>query len=1052
MPPPPIARFWECPELDAVNRLPMRAHCWPYPGLAAARRGGPSPWVLDLDGEWRFRLYRRPDAVPARHLAASCRDRRWHTATVPGNWTMQGHDRPHYTNHRMPWANDPPRVPADNPTGVYRRSFALPKGWKGRRVVLHVGGAESVHALWCNGGFVGLGKDSRLGSEYDLTPHLVAGRNQLAIMVVRWSDASYLEDQDHWWMAGLHRSVKLFCTGHDFIADVFARGDLARDGRAGTFACTVKLAFTRDPRRSFVVEAQLFDGGRPLWRRPLAETVDGSYRRDYYEAHLHREIAKVEAWSAERPKLYRLVVTLKEADGKAIEHTTCRIGFRRVELRDGRFLVNGEAVTLKGVNRHDHHPVHGKAVPRETMLQDVKLLKRFNFNAVRTAHYPNDPHWYDLCDEHGIYVVDEANVENHANYETFAHDPRWARAYRERVERMVRRDKNHPSIVCWSLGNESGYGENHDAAADWLRAYDPSRCVHNEGAVKVQWNQGPHDYGPGGERSNDWVDPMYPPIEVVRAWAEKDQDPGRPFIMCEYSHAMGNSNGCLKEYWDAIHAHPRLQGGFIWDWVDQGLEQVGRRGRKRWAYGGDFGDEPNDLDFCINGLVWPDRTPHPAMWEFKKLVQPLVAEWRSARKGTVRIRNRDRFRDADWLEGRWKLEVDGRTVDRGELPRLRVPPGGHLDVDPGHEVPTVEEGQEVWLHLSFATRHGTGWANKGHVVAWEQLPIDAPTVAPKKGSRPLPAAGELRVTAEGWVQHIGGPGLRAELDERTGRLGGLRLGGRPALLAGLAPEIRRAWIDNDGIKMRRELGDRPLGRWRRAGLDRARDHVDEVAATIKGGRARISIRRRLVAKAGCGIDVATSAHLHGDGRLDVDCRFRADDELPDLPRLGLWFELPGDFEELEWFGPGPRETYADRKVGCPLGRWKSTVSDQYVPYILPQEHGNHVDLRWLALRGQDRGWLLTGPGLLSANATRYPVDRLLAATHTDELDPDRHVWLYVDVAQRGLGTASCGPDTLEKYRLQSGKTHRLRFSLVPLPPRRDPGRVARAVRWGDGGP
>lgn len=671
----PFPRVWEVPELTQINRLPARSFLFPFPDAekAASRDPRKSKWVRSLDGEWAFDYFTSPEAVEA-SLIGKAPVKKTATIQVPGNWTVQGYDKPHYTNIQMPFENKPPFVPAENPTGLYRKTISIPKTWAKRRTVLHIGGAESVALVYVDGAFVGMSSDSRLPAEFDVSPWLVPGKEHvLAILVIRYSAFSYVEDQDHWWMAGLFRPVMLVSTDDAWFEDVFAKTGYVETDGSGRLVLDVRLGFTGDPGRKCVVNVDLRDpAGKAVWKKAKQLEIDGtSYRVDGFSAQLSEEIRKVSPWSAEVPSLYTLHLALVDAEsGKVIEHTATRIGFSTVRMENGLLLFNGQPVKFKGVNRHDHDPDTGKFVSVERMRKEAALMKGHNFNAVRTSHYPNDPAWLDICDEVGLYVIDEANQEAHANYSTLGHDPRWAKTFEERATRMVLRDRNHASVFAWSLGNETGYGLNHDLAADAVRALDDSRILHNEPANRYSWQQTGNHYTPGGERSHDIHAPMYCQVAEMLAFAKKPGD-GRPFIPCEYSHAMGNSNGCLKEYWDAIYAHPVLQGGFIWDWVEQGLRKTTPNGREFWAYGGDFGDTPNDVNFNCNGIVQPDLTPKPAMAECKKLFQPLHFSSHDPESGVLRVTNRDYFRDASWLNLDWCMEVNGAQVASGSLGRDR---------------------------------------------------------------------------------------------------------------------------------------------------------------------------------------------------------------------------------------------------------------------------------------------------------------------------------------------------------------------------------------------
>lgn len=1048
-----LPRPWELPELTEINRLPMRATLTPYPDEASALQNHPheSPFTLSLDGEWQFQLFPAPDAVP---LAALQNDAvemlEWTSIQVPGNWTTQGHDKPHYTNVIMPFDNTPPTVPEENPTGVYRRSFDLPEDWTERRIVLQLGGAESCAFLYLNGQFLGMTKDCRLPAEFDLTPFVQDRNNTLAVMVVRWSDGSYVEDQDHWWMAGIHRSVRLHSTNTAYIEDIHATPGLDTVGRNGILDIRVKLGFTHEPDTEHRVRCQLYDtNGTPVFDTPLETTASTSYRAENYTVTLQEAVPAPKLWSAEQPHLYTLTVSLVANDDTTLEATSTCIGFRSIEIRDRQLLINGKPVLIKGVNRHDHDPDHGKTVSHERMMQDIRLLKQFNFNAVRTSHYPNDPAWYDLCDQFGIYVVDEANIEAHANYSTLCRDPRWKQTFFERGSRMVIRDKNHPSIIAWSLGNESGYGENHDLLADWIRAYDPSRPLHNEGAVKIHWRQGENDFGFGGERSNDFHDPMYPSIQSIVQWAETPSDDPRPFIMCEYSHAMGNSNGCLKEYWDAIHTHHGLQGGFIWDWVDQGLRKPipdgklnpmpipGLADNEFWAYGGDFGDEPNDVNFNCNGMIAPDRTPHPAMFEFKKLVQPIKTRLLDAASGTLEVRNTEFFTATDWLEGRWRLEVEGQTVQSGTLPTLDIPPQQTQQFQIDMDVPKADSPQMAFLLVEFVTKSRTPWADKGHQVAWDQFPLTPqPTELP-----PITHAAtsqlKTRETDDEFLVDDSKNQFQLRFDKNQGRIKQIKLQGRIVISNGPRLNIWRAPTDNDGVKGKEEQWRadwKPLGQWMAAGYDQLELRQTQTQTkTEADGVVRIEVQQTFACGENARFEHRHEYRIHPGGILEMDNVFSLNEHALDIPRVGLRMTVAPEFEHLTWFGRGPHENYPDRKEGAWIGRFSSTVAEQFFPYVVPQETGNREDTRWLTLSTptNNGGIQISGNPVFGFSALHFTPEQITAAYHPYEMTASPETTLLIDCVQRGLGTASCGPDTLEKYRIGPGE-YRLDLRFQPL--------------------
>ena len=1092
-----FSRPWEIPELVSMNRLRGRADLVPFPTEKAAFSRDPrkSKWFRSIDGEWSVSYHERVEDVKAEEIADGADVSSWPKVAVPGDLCTQGFSHPHYTNVQMPIENRPPFVPDENPCAVLRTSFELPRGWEKRRTVLHLGGAESQAWVYVNGKLAGMSTDSKLASEFDITRFARPGRNELAVLCVRWSAQSYVEDQDHWMELGIHRPSWIFSRESLYIGDVVVRAgsDWEAAKPAGTLSVTAKVEYTvapdrhtwrpmdiDDPHNDWSVTATLYDAaGKPVPGAALdsgPQTYD--YRSNLGEATVSAaRPLRVKPWTAETPALYTLVVALKDLKGRVVEAVAQRVGFRDVRIAGRELLVNGKAVEIRGVNRHEFHQDSGKYVPPETDVQDIKLLKRFNFNAVRCCHYPDDTHWYDLCDEYGIYLVDEANIESHANYDSLTHDDAWRHTWFERGSRMVLRDKNHPSVIFWSLGNESGVGENHLALADWIRATDPTRPIHYEGATHGGWKQGASIFGSTiSRRLTDVVNPMYPAIEgYMLRYVEKVPD-DRPFIMCEYSHAMGNSCGAFRDYWDAIRSHHGLQGGFIWDWVEQGIL---RPDKGDWGYGGDFGDEPNDVNFCCNGMVNPDRTPKPQMWDVKHVQQPVAFALADAEKGVVSVENRDCFRTAsEWLEAVWEAKVEDTVVASGKVAPLAAAPQSRAEVrllgwDP-RKLPETAPGEESFLYVSAMLKKDESWAPKGHQVAWDQMPLPLPAGDGKE--LPAPAilvekegaeAGLVEDSSGSPAAVVAGP-VALKLDAENGRIGALEVNGKPLVLGGPEFTLWRCPVDNECIKGRvggdRENTWKAYGRWYKAGLDElSEDRVAFAVAPEKGGA--VSIRTRSVftpvgkgldpkadvaaagnalramrgfgsgAKRGAPIDIEHRADYRVEPTGAILCRhvFVVPKGLDDLPRLAVRMKLAPQLENLTWYGLGPLESYPDRKDGSIVGCFASTVSEQYFPYIVPQEHGHHCDTRWLTLSdGRGRGLQFQAEGSnFGFNATHLPDEILWPAKHPSELVPEKEVTLYLDAAMRGLGTGSCGPDTLDKYRIHPG-TYRLTYWVFPV--------------------
>jgi beta-galactosidase len=1017
------APTWQLPHLTSLNTLPPRATLTPYPSPDAARSlpREASPWFLPLGGTWEFQLLPRPEEATWARVSAGP----WSPIAVPGVWTMQGFGRPHYTNVPMPFPESPPAVPADNPTGVYRRSFATPADWRTRRTVLHVGGCDGALYLYLNGQPVGLSKDARTPAEFDVSALLRHDApNELLAVVVQWSDASYIEDQDHWWHGGLSREVFLYSTGTPHLQDLFARGDLADNLRDGVLRLTCQVGAPGADLAGCSLEAQLFDpDGLPVLAEPLRADCaprhylgpDDAGRRT--DVRLEAPVPAPLRWSAETPHLYTLVVTLTTPTGA--ESTRCTVGFRRVELSGGQLLVNGAPVLIKGVNLHDHDERTGRAVSAALTEHDIRLIKQHNLNAIRTAHYPKDPAFYDLCDRYGIYVVDEANIEAHGFYHELCRDPRYTAAFVARVQAMVERDKNHPCVIAWSLGNESGYGPNHDAAAGYVRGADPSRPLHYEGAISgppgLNWG--------GGHRATDIVCPMYAPVEAIVAWAEADTD-SRPLILCEFSHAMGNSNGGLADYFAAFERYPRLQGGFIWEWLDHGIRREAPDGTAHWAYGGDFGDTPNDANFCADGLVWPDRTPHPAMAEVKYLAQPLRVEPADLGVGLVRVVSRRDFRPLDDLDGTWALLRDGAVVRTGALPPLDLAPGEGREL--ALELGPMDGAGEWMLNFRFSQRAATPWAEAGHEVAWAQLAF--PSVSPNAAA---PAGGGAAAEQNEELVSLRAGGVRATVDRATGLLAWFGAGAENLLRAGPRLNLWRAPTDNDGLKLLPPDPYRVLWRWLELGLDRLEQRLERVELVESpGGAPLVSVLHRASGRGRWeDVGLRSTYALSADGTLEVEHVVSLAPELADLPRVGVLLTLAPGLEGLSWYGRGPWENYPDRNASAMVGRYTGTVAEQYVPYIVPQEHGLKTEVRELSLAREDgSGLLVRGRQPLAFSASHYSAADLYGARHNYELTPRPEVFLCLDAAHRGLGTNSCGPDTAERFRLGAGE-YRLAYAL-----------------------
>jgi len=1014
---------WENPQVVGRNKEPTHVPLVPYPAAEAALAGdrSRSPYFKLLNGDWEFKWAPNPASAPEGFYGEDFADS-WETVAVPGNWELQGHGVAIYTNVQYPFpVDDLPRVPHDdNPVGSYRTRFTVPESWDGRQILLVFEGVDSAFYLWVNGEMVGYSQDSRLPAEFDVTTYVRPGENTLAVRVYRWSDGSYLEDQDHWRLSGIHRDVYLVAAPAVHVRDLWVRTELDDNYCDAVLRVLAQIRNYRDQDAvGCVVEAELLDTEANL---QICKSAKGISVRagDEVALELEQPVAGPTKWSAENPYLYTLLVTLKDPAGDVLEVQSCRVGFRQVELRDGQMLVNGFPVVIKGVNRHDHDPDRGKAVTVDSMVEDIRLMKQFNLNAVRTSHYPNDPRWYDLCDEYGLYVFDEANIETHGVWDRLTRDPKWKTAFMERMVRMVERDKNHPSVVVWSLGNESGYGPNHEAIADWVHRRDPTRPVHYESATSWSTYTGPED-----APYVDFVSVMYPSVDKI---VEMAQTPGeiRPLVMCEYAHAMGNSVGNLKEYWEAIEAYRRLVGGFIWDWVDQGIRQVTDDGVEWFAYGGDFGDEPNDGAFCINGVVFPDRHVHPALWEVKKFSEPVRVEPIDLLAGKVRITNRYHFLDLGGLDVSWMLSADEQVLQAGTLPPMSTPAGASKTVTFPFDRPALEPGVEYWLTVSITLAQATPWADAGHEVAWAQfkLPFDLPA-GPVLRIGDMP---ELEVKESEGTVRLRGPEFDLVFDRQDGTISSWQYRGVELVQRGPALNVWRAPTDNDeGPQWNPDLV--LANKWRAAGLDRLRHQVEQVTVNqLRPQAVQIEVRSLVCAPDRAdGLTCEYTYTILGSGDVLLDVHVLPIGNLPSLPRVGVRMTLPGGYENLIWYGRGPHETYVDRKAGAQVGVYEGAVDDQYVPYIVPQENGNKTDVRWVTLVNEyGVGLLAVGRPLLEVSAHHFTAQDLAQARHTYELERRKEITLNLDYRQSGLGGASCGPGTLPQYLI---RPEEIRFSL-----------------------
>lgn len=1157
---------WCDPTIFVRNKEDARATALPYADTVSALQAFSTPVVdrsasqfrMSLDGTWRFGFAPSPAQTPQGFEAVDFDDRNWDEISVPSNWQLAGdriregevkYDPPIYTNVKYPFPiDDLPAVPRDdNPTGCYRRLFLLPEEWKGRRIFVHFEGVDSAFHLWINGQAVGYSQDSRLPAEFDITEYVEPGENVIAVRVYRWSDGSYLEDQDFWRLSGIFRSVFLWSSQPLRTRDFEVRTLLDEAHADASLEVDVWIRNQLDGDDSgCTLEAVLHDSqgsGKEVARASQDVKVDHGQEA---RVSLAVPVQTPELWSEESPYLYTLLLVLHGPEESAPEYIGCRVGFRNVAIREGRIHVNGRPILIKGVNRHEHGPDTGHTVSTESMIQDIRLMKQFNINAVRTSHYPNDPRWYELCDWYGLYLFDEANLESHGVWDRLAKDPVWEGAFLDRAVRMVERDKNHPSVIAWSLGNESGYGRNHDVMADWIHERDETRPVH---------------YHPAGDAPIvDILAPMYPSVARIIEMATKANEE-RPIVMCEYAHSMGNSTGNLAEYWEAVEHYKRLQGGFIWDWMDQGLRRVEPDGQEWFAYGGDFGDEPNDGNFCANGLLGADRMPHPALWEYKKVLEPVRAELVDGTVGRLKVANRFSFRDLSNVAVDWSVERIGpvslqrglavcEVLQEGFMEAPAIPAGESAEI--GLPVAPIDDNLsgDVWLTVRFVLEEETPWAIEDHEIAWSRFllqsnngPVDLQDNGGDFGQKSGGTA-PVQVVEEDDSVKIQSARMALTVNKDSGANQLTLQEGDNLWLQGPSFNVWRAPTDNDA----NTWGDqRAAIRWRELGLHRLEEQVDGVLL-VQGtdDQAEVEVRAASVGNVDaeavaqarwCGLldrmsrlaggmlneeqlaavcrlinveyhdlagvevaskvenlvsvldqremvaDVITSLHqlaisgpladmvpqelkseleamsgrtnqelkaemwpssetrfdyvhryaVESDGEIRLVTKIVCGGEQPAfLPRLGVSLVLPGRFENVTWYGRGPHENYADRKQSARIDLHSTTVSEMYVPYIVPQEHGNRSDVLWLTMTDEEgRGLLILADQPISFSAHHFSAEDLTNAMHTHELPRRDEIYLNVDLAQNGLGNGSCGPGVLPGYMLRPGEYgFSLRFRAV----------------------
>jgi beta-galactosidase len=1029
-------RDWENPVLTGLNREDPHATMVSFPDEKSAFSfmKENSPNYISLDGIWKFHFSKTPETRPYWFFKNDYDIGDWINTDVPSNWQMKGnYDPPIYSNITYPFKKDPPRIPHEvNTVGSYKRNFNLPAEWKDKEIFLHFGAVSSFFYVWINEQLVGFSKDSKTPAEFNITKYLKKGPNTVSAEVYRWCDGSYLEDQDFWRMSGIQRTVFLHARPKVYIKDFFVKGNLENNYKDGKLTAEVILNSVNENKNEYLLDASLFDKGQKIFNQQFPAPITGKSG----EINFGNSFPSIKRWSAETPELYTLVLTLKDKSGATFESVSTKIGFRSVEIKKSQLLVNGVAIHLKGTNMHEHNDINGHVIDEATILKDIRVMKSFNINAMRSSHYPQQELWYEMCDKYGLYLIDEADIESHGmGYDkdvTLADKPEWKEAHLDRMKRMVERDKNHPSIIIWSMGNEAGDGNNFLSGYKWIKSRDNSRPVQYERAEKSTNTT---------ERHTDIYCPMYAKIEQIESYA-KDPKNDRPLIMCEYAHAMGNSTGNLQDYWDVIEKYPKLQGAFVWDWVDQGLLKTTPGGEKYWAYGGDYGEEgiTSDGNFNINGLVWPDRTPHPGLYEVKKVYQYIGIQPVDLMKGLIKIRNKYDFTNLSAFNFDWEIVADGLVVQSGKFKGPSLEPKKETEVTLQFNKINPSPWTEYFLNVRASRTDEWNYVPEDHVYASAQfkLPIVAKTVT--SSSDPLAI---LQTRTIDKKLQVSGTDMKIVFDLVKGTLESYIYKGKELIKKGPEPDFWRAPTDNDyGHDM-----DKELGVWKKAGertivtkADISQPALGKVVVAFK--YKVMGLEKNVIA------DFATTYTISGSSDVIVSNKFvKAKGKIPEIPRMGMQFQLPLEFSNLKWFGRGPHENYVDRWTSADVGLYESTANDQYVPYIRPQENGYKTDTRWLTLTDDsESGILVTGypvfcfaalqnihddfesPGKLS----QYRKDAKSANTHTINVKPRDLVNLNIDLNQMGVGgDNSWGAMTHPRYRLLENK-YEYSFRIRPI--------------------
>ncbi len=1014
-----VLNDWENQKVFGINKMYYHVNVVPYPSLESSLKMDhtKSAFYKSLNGTWKINYVNKPSDAPEGFFKPEYPTAEWKDVKVPYSLENAGFSEFIFVNIVHPFdSKNPPRVGSDfNPVASYRTNFSVPIDWKGRQVFLNFDGVESAFYLWINGQKVGYSENSYCPAEFDVTNFVKPGENVLAVQVYRFSDGSYLEDQDFWRLSGIFRDVFLYSVPKVAVSDFTITTDLDEEYTDADFNLSLKLKGYSGAKQKaeYHAEVALFDkSGKEVFRDVTQKIKVSDLENDGLK--FSKKVLNPVKWTAETPNLYTLAITLKNSKGKAMEYLSAQVGFREVEWKDGVLKVNGQRILFRGVNRHEHDPVSGRYITRESMIQDIKLMKQHNINAVRTCHYTNAPLWYQLCDEYGIYLCAEANIESHQFWSRFAQDTTWREAFLDRNAGNVEPYKNHASVIFWSLGNETGFGQNHVAMSDWIHKNEPSRPVH---------------YNPAGtDASVDIIAPMYPTVEGYAADARNNN---RPVVMCEYAHGMGNSCGNLKEYWEPSYTLPRAQGGFVWDWVDQGFLKKDKNGNTFIANSGDLNDPRSEPYVGFDGVVLADRTPQPELLEYKYIIQPVKITLSDLNSGKIKILNRYEFTNLNILEGEWEILENGKPIQKGVIEKIDLKPGMEKEIVIPFAKPALKRQSEYFLNLTFKLSNSTSWAEKGHVIAWEQLDLPYTIEA-----IPYSVKSDNSFTSKetGDEVSLSGTNFSITFNKKSGVLSSIQNAGKEMIAQGPVAVLYRSPSDNDEMWWNPNA---PAVFWRKAGFNHLRYEVKDFSVKKNSDHYEVDVVTKVYSDPISHIlDNKVTYSIFANGDIFVRSRFEfvinpSDISNKEIARIGMQMVLPADFENYTFYGRGPWENYADRNNASKVGEYHSTVTEQYFPYSRPQHTGNHTNIRWASLTNNEgTGIAVFGYPYLETTAIHYGDNDLDKKSFT-EIVKRNEVYFSIDAQQNGLGGASCGPGVLPAYILKlKDMGYTFRISLI----------------------